>query len=92
MGFWKWGFTLPWAKTRWEVKRFHSQNGDRRVTFYLRRDGKFEYTAEKLSPQTGAKSGFGENQWQDTYQSDAFDGLIDAKADARQGFAWIQEN
>ncbi len=92
MRFPKWGFTLPWARARWEVKRLHSQSGDRRVSFYLRRDGKFEYDVEKLTAQGKPTTGWGENQWQATYQSGAFDGLIEAKEDARQGFSWMQEN
>lgn len=92
MRFPKWGFTLPWVSPRWEVKRLYSTAGDRRVSFYLRRNGRFEYTVEKRSQLSEKQAALGQSNWQSTYQSEEFDGLIEAKTHAREGFSWIQED
>ena len=86
-----WGFSLPWTPARREIRRSFSGLGDRRVTYYLRRDGRFEYAIEKLSANVGPAEKWGGDEWRVTYQSEAFDALQEAKHNAAQSFDWIEQ-
>jgi hypothetical protein len=87
-----WGFSLPWASARREIRRGFSSLGDRRVTYYLRRDGRFEYAVEKLSPNVAPAERWGGDEWRETYQSEAFDALHEAKQNAVESFNWIEQS
>ncbi len=91
MRFPLWGFSLPWAPVRREIRRSFSKVGDRRVTYYLRRDGHFEYAIEKLSPNVAPAERWGGDEWRVTYQSEAFDALDKAKHNAAESFDWIEQ-
>jgi hypothetical protein len=86
-----WGLSLPWVSARREIRRGFSKVGDRRVTYYLRKDGRFEYVVEKLSPNVASAERWGGDEWRVTYQSEAFDALQAAKQNATESFDWIEQ-
>ncbi|MDE2385949.1 MAG: hypothetical protein KGO53_15155 [Alphaproteobacteria bacterium] len=77
---------------RREIRRIHSQLGDRRITFFLRRDRRFEFTVEKFDATAQPEKDLSVRQWRETYQSEPFDSLIEAKESAASSFTWVPLN
>lgn len=74
---------------RREIRRIYAAMGDRRVTYYLRRDRRFEYVVEKYDATAMPEKDNSVRSWRETYHSEPFASLSAAKASARDAFSWI---
>ena len=75
---------------RREIRRVYATAGDRRVTFFLRRDSLFEFSVEKYDTTAAPEKDLSVRNWRETYQSEPFDSLIEAKESAAASFTWMQ--